>query len=273
MRNGILAAGRLPDWANLMRDLAKPESFSSMRRWLELDHGALHVLIGGFMGGFRSPADPIFYAHHAFIDRLWLQWQKNHDESSCGNCNNLDYHSGYKALDYTGKYDSVDNCIKYPASSPRICLNYTESGTTSRRLSPKSSDDKCKKLMDQIDAGECHSTELALIPRAKECTRDKTETWTDGLKWLKRTSKTQDQEETGKLMQYMEAYKQKEKLNPRRYVPATSSSERRACMVCDVVCHGKPINLAEETRKRAAISTAFRSFCGGMTFLILLLFV
>merc|ERR1719189_1476669 len=204
---------------------------------------------------------------------MWFWWQKHYDDSSCGNCNTLDYHSGYQALDYTGKYDSVDDCIKYPASSPRICLKYTESGTTSRRLSPKSSDDKCKKLMDQIDADGCHATELALIPRANECTRDKAETWADGLKWLKRTSKTQDKEEIGKLMQYMEAYKQREKTNPRRYVPATSRSERRACMVCDVVCHNKQINLAEVTRQRAAISTAFKSFCGGMTFLIMLLFV
>jgi hypothetical protein len=38
-------------------------------------HGAVHVLIGGWMGSVPTAAqDPIFYLHHCNIDRLWNLW-------------------------------------------------------------------------------------------------------------------------------------------------------------------------------------------------------
>jgi tyrosinase len=38
-------------------------------------HGAVHVSIGGWMGSVPTAAqDPIFYLHHANIDRLWNLW-------------------------------------------------------------------------------------------------------------------------------------------------------------------------------------------------------
>lgn len=51
------------------------ESFSWL---LEADpHGAIHGLIGGDMGFVTSSArDPIFWLHHANIDRLWTAWMK-----------------------------------------------------------------------------------------------------------------------------------------------------------------------------------------------------
>jgi len=40
-------------------------------------HGAVHVSIGGWMGSVPTAAqDPIFYLHHANIDRLWNAWLK-----------------------------------------------------------------------------------------------------------------------------------------------------------------------------------------------------
>jgi tyrosinase len=37
-------------------------------------HGEVHNIIGGAMASLRSPADPIFWLHHAQIDRLWHAW-------------------------------------------------------------------------------------------------------------------------------------------------------------------------------------------------------
>ena len=37
-------------------------------------HNMLHNLIGGEMANMTSPRDPIFYLHHANIDRLWHAW-------------------------------------------------------------------------------------------------------------------------------------------------------------------------------------------------------
>ena len=40
-------------------------------------HGGGHFTTGGDPGGdiFVSPGDPIFYLHHAMLDRVWFIWQ------------------------------------------------------------------------------------------------------------------------------------------------------------------------------------------------------
>ena len=46
---------------------------------LEAVHGSVHVWVGGSMGSIpTAPADPIFWMHHANIDRLWSVWQAAH---------------------------------------------------------------------------------------------------------------------------------------------------------------------------------------------------
>jgi tyrosinase len=37
-------------------------------------HNPVHNLIGGEMANMTSPRDPIFYLHHANVDRLWHAW-------------------------------------------------------------------------------------------------------------------------------------------------------------------------------------------------------
>jgi hypothetical protein len=43
-----------------------------------LPHGATHNYLGGHMRSFISPGDPIFFSHHAYIDKLWTVWQECH---------------------------------------------------------------------------------------------------------------------------------------------------------------------------------------------------
>jgi len=38
-------------------------------------HNPPHGWVGGTMGGMSSPNDPIFFLHHANVDRLWAEWQ------------------------------------------------------------------------------------------------------------------------------------------------------------------------------------------------------
>jgi len=46
---------------------------------LELIHGALHSATGGYMYDLWTSAfDPIFYLHHANVDRLWAIWAAIH---------------------------------------------------------------------------------------------------------------------------------------------------------------------------------------------------
>mgnify|MGYP002652424430 CR=1 FL=1 len=46
-------------------------------------HGAVHVQVGGDMGGFNTAAlDPIFWLHHANIDRIWEVWRGMPDRAN-----------------------------------------------------------------------------------------------------------------------------------------------------------------------------------------------
>jgi tyrosinase len=53
--------------------------FLTFQRQLENLHGGVHVWAGGTMANIASAAyDPIFWAHHCMIDRLWYLWQLDH---------------------------------------------------------------------------------------------------------------------------------------------------------------------------------------------------
>ena len=40
-------------------------------------HGSMHVAVGGWMGAFNTAGlDPLFWLHHANIDRLWEVWRQ-----------------------------------------------------------------------------------------------------------------------------------------------------------------------------------------------------
>jgi tyrosinase len=46
-------------------------------------HGAVHMWVGGHMEDIPFAAyDPIFWAHHCMIDRLWRIWQLRHPQAS-----------------------------------------------------------------------------------------------------------------------------------------------------------------------------------------------
>lgn len=41
---------------------------------LESVHGFAHGYVGGTMGTALSPLDPVFYLHHAMVDKIWADW-------------------------------------------------------------------------------------------------------------------------------------------------------------------------------------------------------
>lgn len=63
-----------------LNSLLAGTSFATFQSTLEVApfHNRLHVLVGGTMGTSGSPADPLFWLHHAFIDKIWSDWQVLH---------------------------------------------------------------------------------------------------------------------------------------------------------------------------------------------------
>lgn len=54
-------------------------TFNSFQISLDSVHGGVHVRVGGQMASVAYAAyDPIFYLHHANVDRLWAIWQNSH---------------------------------------------------------------------------------------------------------------------------------------------------------------------------------------------------
>ena len=47
-------------------------------------HGVAHTRVGGHMTSGMSPLDPIFWLHHANVDRIWAEWQARGNPSVVG---------------------------------------------------------------------------------------------------------------------------------------------------------------------------------------------
>ena len=60
----------------LVRDALQQPTFEAFQNSLEGNpHGTVHVMVGGEMGAVDTSArDPVFWAHHTNIDRMWDVW-------------------------------------------------------------------------------------------------------------------------------------------------------------------------------------------------------
>ena len=66
-------------------------NFSSFQTALNGPHGGVHVRVGGDMSSVsRAGFDPIFYLHHANVDRLWAIWQNSNPAALPSNEANLE---------------------------------------------------------------------------------------------------------------------------------------------------------------------------------------
>ncbi len=71
-------------------------------------HRGAHVWIGGAMSTPLSPRDPVFYLHHAYIDKLWADWERIHQGESSFITTSM--------LRYDGTY--VFDGITLPSTNP-----------------------------------------------------------------------------------------------------------------------------------------------------------
>jgi tyrosinase len=67
---------RLADPSDLDAVKKFPGTFSGFQTLLEgAVHADTHNAVGGDMSGSASPTDPLFWLHHAFLDKVWADWQ------------------------------------------------------------------------------------------------------------------------------------------------------------------------------------------------------
>lgn len=74
--NGLFHEDRRYRRLTLVRDWLNQPTFFQFQRSLEQNpHDTVHVMVNGEMGNVATSArDPLFWAHHANIDRMWQVW-------------------------------------------------------------------------------------------------------------------------------------------------------------------------------------------------------
>jgi tyrosinase len=75
-----------PDWLPSAAEVAqvrRNRDYFTFQNQLESLHNGVHGYVGGTMGRVATSAyDPIFWAHHCMIDRIWYLWQLDHPGAS-----------------------------------------------------------------------------------------------------------------------------------------------------------------------------------------------
>jgi Common central domain of tyrosinase len=71
----------------LIDQVLRLSPFRPFQRNLEAIHGPVHNAVGGDMATAHSPSDPLFFLHHANIDRLWAKWEKTAKSTDPPNTN------------------------------------------------------------------------------------------------------------------------------------------------------------------------------------------
>ncbi|HET7484508.1 MAG TPA: tyrosinase family protein [Solirubrobacterales bacterium] len=71
--------GALPTLDEVEVLVGENTDFLTFQTQLESVHDGVHMWVGGTMEDINTAAyDPIFWAHHCMIDRLWYLWQQHH---------------------------------------------------------------------------------------------------------------------------------------------------------------------------------------------------
>ncbi|MFE3495825.1 tyrosinase family protein [Streptomyces sp. NPDC059175] len=80
-------------------------------------HNRVHVWVGGQMVTGVSPNDPVFWMHHAFVDKLWSQWQRRHPGSpylpAAGTPDVVDLHDTMRPWNDVTPADMLDHTRHY----------------------------------------------------------------------------------------------------------------------------------------------------------------
>lgn len=117
-------------------------------------HNSVHGFVGGTMGTYMSPLDPVFWTHHCMIDACWVDWniRRNHANTNDANWTGFQFTDFF---DKTGAATTIStaSCILMPLLSYRYddpVIGAPSAGEIS--ASPASESDS-KAMQKTIEAG------------------------------------------------------------------------------------------------------------------------
>ena len=126
LRRALGQDGRLPSKAQIRGaiertpydaapwdDMKRSRRGRGFRPVLEhLVHDPVHMWVGGTMELPTSPNDPVFFLHHANVDRLWAVWEKRHQ-----------HEKAYLPVSEGTSFDE-DKAMPVLSTKPRQVLNH-----------------------------------------------------------------------------------------------------------------------------------------------------
>jgi len=95
--------GPLTDRATLLRLTTRDDEYGTSAGYRSgiqgTPHNMAHNYLGGHMRSMRSPMDPIFFSHHAFVDKNWAVWQdcQDHEDLLANKLNRVHYEGMHRA--------------------------------------------------------------------------------------------------------------------------------------------------------------------------------
>ncbi|KAJ3270830.1 hypothetical protein HDV01_007379 [Terramyces sp. JEL0728] len=115
---------------------SSPNYASLNRQIQDAPHAAVHNVIGGRcndggVGDFytmSSAGDPIFYMHHAMVDKIWMMWQ-----NTCPSKFNSDY-SGSMNAPLAPFRETAQDVLNFSAKDGGFCYDYSSSGVNGPQL-------------------------------------------------------------------------------------------------------------------------------------------
>lgn len=117
----------LPFWAG--------EGESDVSDSLELLHDRFHLIVGGTMLIATSPRDPIFYLHHAFVDKWWAkQWPAASGFTAASAPERM-----LEGLPLTRSYSSLGGFTLQNSVDIQSCVDYIETRARPPTLASTSS--------------------------------------------------------------------------------------------------------------------------------------
>ena len=166
-------------------------------------HAMPHNLLGGHIRSFRSPADPIFFSHHAMIDKIWSAWQDchDHDAVAASKISSDEYERttfGVDGLDdkmelgyplSEGTSGGAAGCDATKGSACATCVGQRDAWCSSNTWDSQCSgfcDDRCKT---SCGGGSDTSVQQPDVSRVEAAGRSKTEaigTWDGSKEWTPR---------------------------------------------------------------------------------------
>jgi hypothetical protein len=123
---------RIAPWASaesINSAVASSGSYDTLRLAIEpVPHGKVHVNVGGDMSTLNgSPNDPLFWVFHAYVDKIWADWQNAHPTFALTSYGgpNADGSAGRLSDTLPGfGTDTVQSIMD--TRSPALCYAYAE---------------------------------------------------------------------------------------------------------------------------------------------------